>query len=194
MKDSDATAISSALLMLALVVPGLGCAARNRPAGKAVDQGVVGRVAVETLPDPAAKTPPLAAGRQLFLAPVPLETPHPVFPAVALVEGMQPVVVVVRIVVGEQGRVLGVLESPAAPHEVGSTPPAFRAAVEQAVRGWRYKPATIQSFVGGEDINRDGTPDVDVVTQDSPVRSYLDLRFTFDVVDGRGRVRMGPQE
>ncbi|HEV8701803.1 MAG TPA: hypothetical protein VGV60_11080 [Candidatus Polarisedimenticolia bacterium] len=178
--------------MMALLVHGLGCAARNRPPDLAVDPGVAGRVEVETLPDPAAKTPPLAGGRQLFLAPVPLETPLPAFPAVALADGMHPVVVVIRIVIGEQGNVLGVLDSPVAPYEAGSTALVFRAAVEEALRGWSYKPAIIRSFVGGEDINHDGRPDVDVVTQDTPVRSYLDLRFTFDVVDGRGQVRMRP--
>ncbi len=130
----------------------------------------------------------------MFLAPVPLETPLPNFPAVALVDGMEPVVVVVRIVIGEQGGVLGLLDSPAGTQPPSGAPPAFKAMVEEAVRGWKYQPATIRSFVSGEDINHDGVLDVDVVTQDKAVRSYLDLRFTFEVVDGRGRVLVAPQE
>lgn len=155
--------------------------------GEGVDGGVVGRVEVETLPDAAAKTPALRAGQQSFMAPVPLETPPPDFPPGSLADGMEPTVIVVRIVIGEQGNILGVLDSPEA-QDHGA--PAFRAAVEQAVRGWKYKPAIIRSLVGGEDVNSDGIPDLNVVTQDQPVRSYLDLRFTFEVVDGRGRVRM----
>jgi hypothetical protein len=102
--------------------------------------------------------------------------------------------VAVRIIVYEDGAIRGVLDSPLDQPTNGENWEVFRAAVEQTVWSWRYTPATIRTFADGEDLNHDGKPDYPVMVEERPIRTYLDLRFTFEVVNGRGRVQVGPDQ
>ena len=87
-----------------------------------------------------------------------------------------------------------VLDSPLDERPIGDNRGVYRAAAEEAVRRWKFDPATIRTLVEGEDINRDGRIDYPATVDEKPVRSYLDLRFTFEVVSGRGRVVVGPNK
>lgn len=145
----------------------------------------------EMLPDPRAM-PPTLTRQQVLMAPVPLETPLPEYPQQALADDAAPVTVVLRIILDESGVVRDVLDSPLAPPEEGSGRALFREGAAAAVRGWRFLPAVIRTLAEGGDIDHDGRPDYTVVTDEERVRSYLDLRFTFAVVDGRGQVKIGP--
>jgi hypothetical protein len=167
-------------LLASLVVP--GCAV------KSVTSPPDWRVDYELLPDPNASTPALQ-GRQVFMAPVALEAPLPEYPPAALANDAPPVTVVVRVIVSDAGAVREVLDSPLDDPARSDPGDPFRTEVERAVRAWRFRPAIIRTMKEGEDLNKDGKSDYDVVIQEAPVATYLDLRFTFEVVDGRGRVR-----
>ena len=181
--------------ILSVLLAGQGCAARHRASGEAVagGPGLEGRIAYEVLPDPQAATPALS-GQQIFMAPVPLDTPLPEYPQSALAKDAAPVTVTVRIVIHEDGAVHEVLDSPREQRQEGDDREVFRQAVKEVVRSWRYQPATIRTFEEGEDLNQDGRADNTVVTGEKPVRTYLDLLFTFEVVKGRGRVHVGPHQ
>src|SRR5262245_59576821 len=111
--------------------------------------------------------------------------------------------VTVRIVVGEQGQVVTAVPSPldagatptvsAAPpgasaNTAGEHRPRFQEAALAAVRRWQFTPPRIRTFRPGEDCNGDGQPDSQVLDSETPIRVFLDLRFRFSVVDGKGVV------
>lgn len=187
--------IKAAPLIVSVLLADQGCAARHRPSG-AVDAGgpgVEGRVAFELLPDPQPKTPALSR-HQIFMAPVSLEAPLPGYPQRALANDAAPVTVSVRIIIYADGVVREVLDSPYEQRTEGDNREVFRDAVEEAVRSWRFSPATIRTLAEGEDLNGDGKVDYTVTTEQRPVRTYLDLRFTFEVVSGRGQVQVRPSQ
>lgn len=185
--------VRKSLLLLSVLAASLGCAARHRPGADVVVPGAEGRVAVELLPDPEVTTAAVS-GRQVLMAPVPIEQPLPDYPEQALVNDAAPVTVAIRIIIDETGVVRQVLDSPLDEGPAGDDRSMYRVAAEAAVRSWRYHPATIRTLVDGEDINKDGRIDEPAIFDEKPVRSYLDLRFTFEVVSGRGRVVAEPNE
>src|SRR5262245_45982392 len=175
-----AVVLSLALLFVA------GCAARALPVPPATET----RVDYEALPDPHARLPALS-GKQVFMAAVPLETPLPGYPGAAAACDTAPVTVVLRIVIDETGVVRDVADSPLDGPATGADRSAFRDAAADVLRDWRFLPAVIRTLTDGNDVDHDGKPDYTVVTGEERVRSYLDLRFTFEVVGGRGRVKIG---
>ena len=177
------------------MIAGQGCAAKHRPSGEAAGggPGLQGRIAYEVLPEPRPATPVLSA-RQVFMAPDPLDTPLPDYPAGAITKGARPVTVMVRIIIHEDGAVHQVLDSPREQRREGDDHVVFRQAVKEAVRNWKYRPATIRTYAEGEDINNDGNADNTELIEEKAVRTYLDLLFTFEVVNGRARVRVAPPE
>jgi outer membrane biosynthesis protein TonB len=170
----------------------LGCAARHLSSDPGVaGNGIEGRVAFELLADPNLTAPAVSA-QQVLMAPAPLDEPLPEYPELALATEAAPVTLAVRIIIDETGMVREVLDSPLDERPMGDKGGMYRAAVEEAVRRWRYHPAIIRTLGDGEDLNHDGRIDHRATLDEKPVRSYLDLRFTFEVVSGRGRVVVAP--
>lgn len=95
----------------------------------------------------------------------------------------------VRIFVGTDGSIDQVLDSPLGDSYRKDAGDPFRAAIEEAVRGWRFVPGQVRTLAESRGIDGETRPDYRVVTHETPVRTYLDLRFTFEVIDGKGRVR-----
>jgi hypothetical protein len=114
----------------------------------------------------------------------------PVYPAEALAAGTGSVQVVVRALFGKDHEVGEITDSPLVPAYEGPFAAEFRAAVDRAIRGWTYFPPeviTLGAVLGYEEDGR------------TPIREYvareyfsirLDLRFVFEIVDGKGRVRL----
>jgi len=150
-----------------------------------------GEVAFHFLPDPG-RVAPRIGDNQVFRPPVPLETPLPQFPPGDEARAGAPVTVVVRIVVGEEGTVTQVIDSPLAASGGGGTDATFRAAVEAAVRGWTFVPAAICTLAPGEDLDHDAKPDYTILVDSTHVPAYLDVGFRFELVEGTGRVRLEP--
>lgn len=177
------------ILLLALQ----GCAFRHRPevAPDGDRAGVEGQVGFTLLRDPNAPSPGLPLG-QALAPPRPLETPLPEYPRQALAAGTAPVTVVARLVVDEDGAVGEVAPSPLDTTGQDQRREAFWAAIERAVRDRRFQPASVRTFAEGRDIDADGEIDYEVLTETRPVRVYLDVAFRFEVVEGRGRVRIDP--
>lgn len=176
---------------LGLVVLCVACAStedRGKPLG---EPGASRRadVAFQFLQDPGRVVPRLAENQD-FMAPVPLDTPLPQYPQGAQAEASAPVTLVVRIVVGEEGTVRKVVESPLAGPTSRDIAGSFRAAVEDAVRGWTFVPAAIRTVAPGEDLDHDSKPDYTVLVDSTRVPAYMDVRFRFEMVEGKGRVRL----
>jgi len=98
----------------------------------------------------------------------------------------------VRIVIDSAGSVGQVLDSPMGPSDGGPFAAEFRRAVDDAVRTWQFRPGVLQHVKDGADKDGDGKADYKVMTSWDPVAVYYDIRFTFEIVEGKGVVRQIP--
>lgn len=80
------------------------------------------------------------------------------------------VLVALRIVVNTRGSVVSVDRSPLAPAE--NAPREFGESATDAVRRWRFAPALFETRTG------------EFSYQTKAIASYLDVQFTFDMLDG----------
>ena len=137
---------------------------------------------VEPPPPPSAKPPgTISVGPQqpeiAMLVAAPIEPlAKPVYPAAALGRERMPVVVGVHITVDADGRVADTRASLAVP----STPTAhgeeFRAAVDEALAQWRFRPAELRWLAPMTDAS--GTP-AWALTSREKVECTFDVSFVF---------------
>jgi hypothetical protein len=113
----------------------------------------------------------------------------PTYPPRPLAAQFGDATVAVRIIVGTDGLVGEILDSPLMKSTPGPFAEDFRDATEEAVRSWRFEGAQLRTLKEGEDLDGDGTVDYHHVVSAEPVPVYLDIRFDFKIVDGHGIVR-----
>jgi hypothetical protein len=177
------------LLPPALLVCGAACVTvGNREATPAADAPpALAQVEARFIPDPGRIAPELLEGQE-FVQPHPIVTPLPHYPA-AREDEPGPVVVLLRFVVGSDGAVREVRDSPLADPGGAPADAAFRQAAGDAVLSWLFVPAAIQTVKPGPDLDHDAKPDYTVLMDSNRVPVYLDVRFTFEIVAGERRVR-----
>jgi len=175
------------LLLVALLLPGAGCASTpDRKAAAPDDTSSLAQISAEYLVDPSRVSPRLREGQD-FVAPHPIVTPLPRFPADHQ-DLRRPVVLVLRLVVDADGAVRQVQDSPLA-LPAAQDAPDFRAAAVDAVLSWIFVPAAIRTIQPGEDLDHDSKPDYTILVDSNRIPVYLDVRFTFEIIDGQARVR-----
>jgi hypothetical protein len=176
-------------LVAALVLSG-GCA-RQAPHAVPIPSwpDYEGRASYLFVPDPAASSMELPPDEE-FIPPSPASgNSPPAYPERALEAGYGAAVVGLRIVLGTDGIVNHVLDSPVIHSTPGPFAADFRAAAESAVRDWLFHPAVHRVLADGEDYDEDGKPDFRRVTESRFLSVYLDIRFEFEILDGKGVVR-----
>ena len=187
------------LAALAAALAAAGCATAPRaappapaPADAAAPAAVprVGQSAYRFLPDPAAKMPEWTADEGDFHRPVPApgRQPLPEYPERALEEGVGEAWVTVRILIGLDGTLVAVGDSPLEASSTGPHAAAFRQSVERALRRWLFEPGYFARRGAAIDADGDGSPDATMVDSWTRVPVYYDIRFDFRIVDGAGRV------
>ncbi len=112
----------------------------------------------------------------------------PEYPAVALAAGAGGHAGL-RFVVGPRGDVETIGPSPLVPEMEGPFADEFRGSAEAAVGAWKFEPAVLLRTEEGNDLDGDGKPDYRRATSMELVPVYLDIRFDFEIVHGRGSVR-----
>jgi hypothetical protein len=128
-----------------------------------------------------------------FRRPSPKDTKAlPKYPENALAARDGPHREVVRFIIDTHGNVETVTDSPMEPSDGGPFAADYRRAVELALRSWRFSPGVIQHVKNGEDADGDGKPDYKLMTSADLVPVYYDVRFTFEIVDGKGIVKQTP--
>jgi hypothetical protein len=125
-----------------------------------------------------------------FMRPVPRGVlALPIYPPDALAVGDGPHRELVRIVIDDHGSVTKVGDSPLGASDGGPHAAAFRSAVEAAVRTWTFGPGALLTLAPGHDLDGDGKPDYTVATSTEIVSVYYDVKFMFEIVEGKGVVR-----
>jgi outer membrane biosynthesis protein TonB len=105
----------------------------------------------------------------------------PRYPSEALLAPCGSGLVPVRVHIGAEGRVLDQTPIPDRPMPTDACHVAFREAVRKAVGRWTFFPAMRRTCRQVPDA----APDCSEV----PVRIFVDIEFTFEVVQGKGIVR-----
>lgn len=106
----------------------------------------------------------------------------PSYPPALVSKRLPPVSVSVRIVVGSDGQVASV--EPLTPDQDEQ----FLAAVRASVLTWRYEPFVVIEWADSPDANGDGEPDGQHVAAERAKPFRFDMRFTFEVVNGKPKV------
>ncbi|HYV20414.1 MAG TPA: hypothetical protein VFC25_15430 [Verrucomicrobiae bacterium] len=174
------------LPVVAFLVWGAGCASVPDRKAAAPDETSLAQISAEYLVDPSRVSPQLREGQD-FVAPHPIVTPLPRFPADHQ-DLRRPVVLVLRLVVEADGAVRQVQDSPLA-LPAAQADPDFRVAAVDAVLSWIFVPAAIRTIEPGEDLDHDSKPDYTILVDSHRIPVYIDVRFTFEIVDGQARVR-----
>ncbi|HXI04014.1 MAG TPA: hypothetical protein VNI57_12635 [Candidatus Saccharimonadales bacterium] len=149
-------------------------------------RGVTG---VTFVPDPEAARSEIPPGAEI-IPPAVVLWPMPLYPPEALDRGCGDGAVGLRIVVGVTGNVESISGSPLVRTTEGDCGARFRAASEDALRNWRFRPAEWRRMEQGDDVDGDGVPDFQRVIESRKIPVYLDLRIDFEVDGGEGRVRI----
>ncbi len=136
--------------------------------------------------------PYMLSGREVFRMPRPVHVPPPELPPLQGRQSLPPVTVCLNVVVDAQG---GVQRSfPLLGHsQCGAGNDAGNGhllqAADDAVRQWRFAPAAICRFAAG--AAPVAPDDCSGATQVEEVPVTLPYAFTFEIVQGQARVRVG---
>ena len=170
-----------------------GCAAKKTsPVVKPLRPPTEGKSSFAYIFDP--QNPALSLPAEVkFNRPSPHDTKTlPVYPAAALAANDGTHREVVRIVIDTHGNVGQVLDSPVGTSDGGPFGADYRRAVDTALRTWRFEPGWLGHFGPGPDNDGDGKPDYKIMTSSELIAVYYDVRFTFEIVNGKGTVRRSP--
>ena len=116
------------------------------------------------------------------------ENEPPVYPAELLSLQLPPQKLVVRIALDERGHVTSIRTNVAATEADPVYRPAFETAIRMAVNDWCFRAAIQRTFVDSPD-DGSGKPAYKMLKAETTVPTYFDIRFIFEVEEGRGVVR-----
>jgi len=144
------------------------------------------------VPDPNGPTLQKGADEE-FRPPRPdPQNQDPEYPQSGLEAGCGPATVGLRLVIDPNGAVVEVGDSPLFPPPGGPCGEEFRGASRLAVGAWRFSPAERRRYAPGDDFDGDGTPDFRRAIEWARLMVYVDVRFDFEILGGKGTVSRGP--
>jgi len=148
---------------------------------------LTGQATYEALSKPDSSVSEKVAHREYIPAEPAAENPPPEYPEQLVRLNLPPQRLVVRVILDEHGNVSRVTASDE-PSQVDSRyRDAFDAAVRGAIAKWRFTPAAQRTFVDGP-ADGSGAAPYKVLKSELPVATYFDIRFTFEVREGKGVV------
>ena len=151
-----------------------------------------GAVSHELIPDSDSPQVELGPDEEFVRPQLDWSNRPPSYPPALVPLRLPPHVVALRVTFDEMGRTTGVAPSPIGAGTESQHRAAFEAAAEQAVRGWHCSPAQIRKFRPGPDADGDGKADYQIMADMRTLKTYFDVAFTFQVVDGVPVVSSGP--
>ena len=175
-------------LQVAVGALALFSSCRSAAPPKPAEPSVTGRATYEAVMEPSVETSTQVTQR-LFIPAEPGDANRPPrYPEELLGLKLPPQKIVVRISLDERGRIADVKSIPGASEADSNYREAFEAAIRTAIDGWRFKPAVQRTFVDSPD-DGSGKPPYKMLKAETPVPTYFDIRFVFEVSDGKGLVR-----
>jgi len=147
-----------------------------------------GTASYEAVLDPSPDVIKLVSER-LFLPATPSEENRPpLYPEGLLSLELPPQRIVVRLTLDRHGHVTAVTSKASASEADPRYQAVFETSIRTAVDGWRFSPATQRIFVDSPPDDS-GKPPYKMLKSETPVPTYFDIRFIFEMVEGKGAVR-----
>ncbi len=148
-----------------------------------------GAVSAKLVPDPNAPTVQLGPDEQFVGPRLRPENPPPVYPAQLIPLHLGPHVVSLRVTFDEKGSAWKIEPSPIAVSTDDQYRPAFESALKETLMRWKCQPPVIRKFRPGPDSDGDGKPDFRIMSSQRPLKTFFDLTFSFEVVNGQPIVK-----
>jgi hypothetical protein len=148
-----------------------------------------GEVSAKLVADPNAPTVQLGPNEQFIAPHLRPENPPPAYPAQLISLHLPPHTVSLRVTFDEQGAALQVEPSPIAKSTEDQYRGVFEKAVTDTLMRWKVQPPRIRKFRDGPDSDGDGKPDYRIMTAQQALKTFFDLSFSFEVLDGQPVVR-----
>ena len=149
---------------------------------------MTGKATYEAVMEPSVETSAQVTQRLFIPAEPGDKNQPPLYPDVLLGLELPPQKIVVRILLDERGHVTAVRTNPETSEADPKHQAVFETAIRTAVDGWQFQPAVQRSFVDSPD-DGSGKPPYKMLKAETPVPTYFDIRFVFEVSDGKGLVR-----
>ncbi len=146
-------------------------------------------VSAKLVEDPTAPGVQLGPGEEYTRPQLMPGNPKPEYPPELVAKNLPLHVVSVRVTFAEDGRAVDISSSPLAESTEDEYTPRFLAEVRKAVAGWTCWPAQIRKFRPGDDLDGDGKPDYRIVAGQKILKTYFDMSFSFEVVNGQPVVK-----
>lgn len=149
---------------------------------------LTGKATYEAVMEPSVDTSTQVTQR-LFIPAAPGDANlPPLYPDELLDLELPPQKIVVRIVLNEHGHVDSVRTNAQASDADPKYRTAFETAIRIAVEGWCFRPAIQRTFVDSPP-DGSGKPPYKMLETEKTAPTYFDIRFIFEVSDGKGFVR-----
>lgn len=179
-----------AALLLILFLAGCSSAPQTiQPKDVAVISPASGAVSARLVADPSAPTVQLGKDES-FVAPVLRpDNPPPVYPPELVRLHLPPHIVSLRVTFDEQGSAWKVERSPIAASTDDAYRPAFESALQETLMRWKCQPPRIRKLRDGPDSDGDGKPDYRIMTAEERLKTFYDVSFSFEVIDGQPVVK-----
>jgi outer membrane biosynthesis protein TonB len=148
-----------------------------------------GEVSAKLIVDPNAPTVELGPNEQFIAPHLRPENRPPVYPPELVSLRLPPDTVSLRVTFDEQGAALKVEPSPIATSTDDQYREAFENAVKETLMRWKCEPPRIRKFRDGPDSDGDGKADYRIMIAQQTLKTFFDLSFSFEVVEGHPVVK-----
>jgi len=170
----------------------VACSSRPQaiqPRDVAIISPASGEVSAKLVADPNAPTVQLGPDEDFVAPRLRPENPPPIYPPELVPLHLTPHTVAVRVMFDERGSALSVVPSPVANSTDDPYRATFEKAVETTLMRWRCQPPRIRKFRPGPDSDGDGKPDFRILSAQRTLKTFFDVSFLFEVVNGQPVVR-----
>ena len=148
-----------------------------------------GEVSAALLSDPNAPSLKLGPDEQFIPARLWPWNPSPIYPNDLVGLKLIPYIVVLRITFDDLGQPLEISDSPLGTTTSGPHRANFEEVARSALETWRCDPPIIRKFRPGPDNDGDGKPDYRIMVDQRRYKTFFDVAFTFEIVNGQPVVR-----
>jgi hypothetical protein len=150
-----------------------------------------GAISSKLLPDRNSPQVQLGPNEDFVPPQLARSNPIPDYPAGLLPLHLPQRIVSARVTFDEQGRAIEAVPSPIGETTHDQYEPAFWSAVAEAMHQWHCSPPRIRKFRDGPDADGDGKPDYRILSAQRVFKTFFDVAFTFEVVNGQPVVKSG---
>ncbi len=141
-------------------------------------------VSLKLVPDPASPNVKLGPDEDYVMPQLSPSNPSPVYPRHLVALHLKSHTVVLRITFDERGLPSEIASSPIAASTENQYQREFESAAKEALAQWKCRPPRIRKFRPGPDADGDRKPDYRILHSQRVLKTFFDVSFAFEVING----------